>query len=437
MTGRSPRSLSWGRPGLWVLLIALLAGSGFVVVALAQSHPHADDTASAALVKRGKYLARAGDCAACHTTPDGQPYAGGRLIETPFGGIYSPNITPDAETGIGRWSEADFRTALRQGKAPDGHLLYPAFPFTSYTRLSDVDVKALYAWLRALPPVHQRNQPTTLSFPFSLRRLLVAWRALYFTPGRYQADADKSEQWNRGAYLVQGLGHCGECHSPRNVLGAVKAARPLSGALIPGQGWYAPNLDTGPGGDLQGWRKRDIIDLLRSGRSERGSALGPMAEVVRDSLQYLTDDDLQSIAEYLLDPPAAVDAAAAPRTAHEAPAVRLRDDFAAEGKHIYAERCAACHGRQGQGKAGRYPALAGNATLRAADPVNAVRVVLLGGFSPTTRANPRPYSMPAYVQQLNDRQVAAVISWLRQSWGNHASPVSPRTVRKYRQLPVQ
>lgn len=433
MTGRAFRwSLRLRRGCAWTLCMALLAGGGFAVVALAQSHQ--DDPSSAALVKRGKYLVRAGDCAACHTTRDGQPFAGGRLIETPFGGIYSPNITPDVDTGIGRWSEADFRAALHEGKASDGRLLYPAFPFTSYTRLSDADVKALYAWLRTLPPVHQGNQPTTLSFPFSQRKLLVAWRALYFSPGRYQANPDKSGQWNRGAYLVQGLGHCGECHSPRNVLGAVNAGRPLSGALMPGQGWYAPSLDTGPGGDLQGWHKRDIVDLLRSGRSERGTALGPMAEVVQDSLQYLTDDDLQSIAEYLVDPPASVKTAVARQTDRS---VRPRKNFIAEGKRIYADRCADCHGRQGQGKAGRYPALAGNATLRAANPVNAVRVVLLGGFSPTTRTNPRPYSMPSYVQQLDDRQVAAVISWLRQSWGNHASAVSPRTVRKYRQLPMQ
>lgn len=418
----------------WVMGVAALLGLAALGAAASAANlgdTHAAD--SKKQLQRGAYLVRLGDCAACHTRAGGQPFAGGRMIPTPFGGIHAPNITPDEKTGIGAWSAADFRAAMHQGVAKDGRLLYPAFPFTSYTQISDADVDAMYAWLRTRAPVRQPNTPSTLHFPWNLRKLLLAWRALYFTAGRYQDDPAKSTEWNRGAYLVRGLGHCAECHAPRNVLGAIKVDPQLAGALIPKQNWYAPDLGTQAGGGLHGWNRRDIVDLLTTGRSAHGSAFGPMGEVVQQSLQYLLPADANAMATYLLDQPGEADAVAQKRKPTRMP---RQDAVLAAGQQIYLDHCAACHGRQGRGVAHVYPALAGNSSLLADNPVNAIRAVLLGGFGTTTKAYPRPYSMPPFMQTLDDPQVAAVVTWLRQSWGNHASAVTPRAVRKLRSVPV-
>jgi mono/diheme cytochrome c family protein len=386
---------------------------------------------SHAALKRGEYLALAGDCVSCHTARGGAPYAGGRGIPTPFGTVYAPNITPDAESGIGRWSADDFWHALHDGKAPDGRLLYPAFPYPSYTRVTRADADAIHAFLRSVPAVKRANRAPQLDFPYNVRKLLLAWRALYFDAGEFKPTEGKSAQWNRGAYLVQGLGHCNDCHTPRNLLGATEDAHHLAGAMIPVQDWYAPDLGTQKGGGLHGWSADDIADLLRSGRSARGSAYGPMAEVVQRSLQFLSDEDVRAIAAYLVDaPPRKAASATVGLVAPQTQAQHL----VTEGKEIYAKQCADCHGDDGRGKDMAYPPLAGNSSILG-NEVNAIRAVLLGGFEVETRTNLRPYSMPPFAPTLDDREVAAVVSYIRQAWDNQATAVAPTSVTRYRSAP--
>jgi mono/diheme cytochrome c family protein len=419
-----------------VVACAVLAAATGMAIAVAGDRATASNTAAAGAqqVTRGEYLARAGDCIACHTSDRNEPFAGGRALPTPFGIFYAPNITPDDATGIGTWTDDDFWAALHDGRSRDGRLLYPAFPYPSYTKVTRADADAIHAYLRSLKPIRRPNVDATLDFPYNVRKLLLAWRALYFDAGEYEDNPGKSDQWNRGAYLVQGLGHCAGCHTPRNALGAGRAGKQLAGAVIPQQDWYAPDLGTDPGGGLAGWSAQDIVDLLKTGRSARGTAYGPMAEVVQDSLQYLSDEDLHAIAAYLMDQPSSGDAK--PERNIRVPATQDAN-LLVEGKRIYTRDCADCHGDGGRGVPGVYPPLAGNTSLLAANPVNPVRAVLLGGFEPVTRTHPRPYSMPPFMQELNDRQVAAVVTYIRHAWDNDAAAVSPDTVRKYRTTPIR
>ncbi|MEW9571263.1 cytochrome c [Rhodanobacter sp. Si-c] len=381
------------------------------------------------LIARGAYLATAGDCAACHTAQGGQPYAGGRLIPTPFGNIAAPNLTPDPATGLGEWSFEDFWQALHRGIGRQREPLYPAFPYTSYTRLTHDDALAIYAWLQSLPPVRRPSVPNQLAFPYSLRRLLVGWRALYFREGTYRPDPNRPVAWNRGAYLVEGLGHCNECHAPRNALGAIERDRHLGGGEIPAQSWYAPGLGTQGHGGLEAWSAQQIVDVLKTGQSARGVAFGPMADVVRQSTQHLSDDDLHAIADYLVALPR--------RPAPPAPpALFDAERLAKQGGVLYRQRCADCHGADGRGVPGIYPPLDGNASTTEPGGINAIRVVLLGGFAPSTAVHPRPYSMPPYAQQLDDTDVASVVSYIRRAWSNRASAVSPQDVSRYRHTPV-
>ena len=420
---------------LLVLLVLVAALALWLCRDLAEPLPAAMRSIGAStlkdpgLIARGEYLATAGDCRVCHTVPGGQPYAGGRSVVTPFGDIASPNITPDNATGIGQWRFEDFWRALHSGIGRDGKLLYPAFSYTAFTKISADDALAIFAYLRSLPPVNQPSGRLNLRFPYSLRDVLIGWRLLYFREGQYAADPDQSAQWNRGAYLVQGLGHCNECHDARNALGAVADRSMLSGGEMPAQNWYAPDLSTRRNGGLQGWSRADIVDLLKTGQSRRGAAFGPMAEVVTESTQHLTDDDLQAIAVYLQSLPARAVAAAPDEAFHDK---ALFD----QGEKIYAQQCASCHRQDGSGVAGIYPPLDRNASVTEPVGVNATRVVLLGGFSPGTAANPRPYSMPPFAQQLSDAEVSAVVSYIRQAWSNHASAVQERDVGKYRTTPV-
>jgi mono/diheme cytochrome c family protein len=381
------------------------------------------------VIAKGHYLAIAGDCVSCHTAQGGKPFAGGRLLPTPFGNIPAPNITPDAETGLGQWRFEDFWRALHAGVGRDGELLYPAFSYTSFTKLSREDAIAIFAYLQALPPVHQPPKPLGLNFPYNIRSALTAWRAVYFKPGVYQADPKQSASWNRGAYLVLGLGHCNECHAARGTWGGIVARVPLGGGEIPAQEWYAPDLSTQAHGGLQGWSEQDIIDVLKTGQSSKGAAFGPMADVVASSTQYLRDDDLQAIADYLKSLPARPQPVAAPAGLDSKP-------LADHGSGIYAQRCADCHGKDGEGVAGVYPPLDGNASVLEPTGINATRAVLLGGFAPVTAGNPRPYSMPPYAQQLSDADVAAVVTYIRQAWSNHAPSVQERDVIKYRHTPI-
>ena len=250
-------------------------------------------------VKKGEYLAHAGDCVACHTIPGGKLFAGGRPMPTPFGTLYSPNVTPDPDTGIGRWSADQFYTMMHTGRYPDGGLLYPAMPFGAYTKVTRADSDAIFAYLRSVVPVHAANKAHDLRFPYDNRSLIFGWRTLYFTEGTYQPDQTKSDEWNRGAYLVQGLGHCAMCHTAINALGGSSESKAFQGGLIPMQNWYAPSLTSDKEAGLGDWSIADISDYLKNGVSHRGAVYGPMAEVVYNSLQYLTDDDTRAMSVYL------------------------------------------------------------------------------------------------------------------------------------------
>ena len=378
--------------------------------------------ANSELIARGAYLARAGNCMACHTTRGGEPYAGGRAIETPFGAVYTSNLTPDEQSGIGSWSAAHFWRAMHNGRSKDGRLLYPAFPYTSYTEVTRDDSDALFSYLRSLPAVFNPNHPHALQFPFDSQATLAVWRALYFKPGVYQPDAGRNAEWNRGAYLVQGLGHCSACHAARNALGATTAGPDLAGGLIPVQNWYAPSLASPHEAGVADWDKQDIISLLKNGVSKNASVAGPMAGVVLGSTQYLTPDDLAAMAQYLKQLP--------PSTT--APSPVAKQAGSAAGAKLYEQHCAGCHGLQGDGVPNAYPALAGNRAVTMPQTANLVQIVLHGGYAPATQGNPRPFGMPPFVLVLSDIEIAALLTHLRRSWGNQASGVSALDVHRIR-----
>jgi mono/diheme cytochrome c family protein len=424
---------------LIIVLALIAAGAAWAVAAWPRAEliPARSPQAWAATpanIARGAYLARAGDCAACHTARGGAAYAGGRALDTPFGRLYGPNLTPDAATGIGAWSADDFWNALHNGVSRDGRLLYPAFPYTNYTKITRDDADALYAYLASLPPVRQPNHAHELRFPYNQQLTLAGWRLLWFRPGVHSGDKARPAEWNRGAYLVEGLGHCSACHSTRNVLGATSSANAgggLSGGLIPTVGWYAPSLTSDREAGLGQWEVPHIVQLLRTGVSPRGAVFGPMAEVVGQSLQHLSEPDVRAMAVYLKSLPAG--------GGH----VGQRPSFAPPpeavmklGRQLYEKHCVDCHGSDGRGAGLAYPPLAGNRALTMDAPVNAIRIVLNGGFAPSTGGNPRPYGMPPYSPVLSDEETAAVVSYVRASWGNAAPMVTPAEVNKYRAVPL-
>jgi mono/diheme cytochrome c family protein len=415
------------------------AGAGAVADAAASPLPGAasivPDADSSDPVARGAYLALLGNCAGCHTARGGAAYAGGRPVHTPFGTIHASNLTPDVETGLGAWTEADFRRAMHEGRSRDGHALYPAFPYTDYTQMTRADTDALWALLRRLPPVHAPNRPHALRFPWNLPLLLDAWRALYFRPAEFEPDASRDEVWNRGAYLVRGLGHCGACHTARDRFGGPSGA-PLGGGEMASLGWHAPSLLSDAEGGVAGWPVEETAAWLASGSSERAVATGPMAMVVQRSLQYASPGDRLAMATYLrsIATPTAVPTDVA--RAAPAPAAAAPSDFAS-GERLYRSHCEDCHGRDGEGAPPHYPALAGNRSVTMASPVNTIRSVLHGGFAPGTQANPRPYGMPPFGPVLDDREAAALVAWLRGAWGNGAAPVTPREIGRLRPVPVE
>jgi mono/diheme cytochrome c family protein len=383
--------------------------------------------ATTQVIKTGEYLARAGDCVACHTAAGGREFAGGRAMPTPFGNLYVPNITPDEETGIGQWTADEFYRMMHTGVSRDGTLMYPAMPFASYTKVTRADSDAIYAYLMSVVPVKQRNRPHELRFPFNKRELLVGWRALYFKEGEYVPDPKQSAQWNRGAYLVEGLGHCSMCHTAINRLGGSREEQAFEGGMIPNQNWYAPSLTSNREAGLGDWSIKDIVDLLQVGVSNRGTVYGPMAEVVYNSLQYLSDEDVEAMAVYLKSLP---QRDAEPPPTSEA---RLVDPGVMElGRGLYVRQCAVCHGAEGKGHAPHFPPLAANQSITMASPVNPIRMVLNGGYPPGTKKNPRPYGMPPYSHVLNDREVAAVVTYIRVAWGNNGTPVTPAEANELR-----
>ncbi|RYF38374.1 MAG: cytochrome c [Comamonadaceae bacterium] len=411
-----------------VLCAALVAGAALVWALNVRGEDPIVEGASgpptAALVERGAYLARAGNCMGCHTAQGGAAWAGGRGIDTPFGVVFSSNLTPDAATGLGSWSSSQFWRALHNGRSKDGRLLYPAFPYPSYTQVTREDADALFAFLRSLPPQPRPHTAHALRWPYSSQAALAVWRALYFTPAVHQDDPARDAQWNRGAYLVRGLGHCAACHTARNALGATDDALDLAGGLIPMQNWYAPSLASAAEAGVAGWPTGDVVELLKTGVSPRGTVLGPMADVVRHSTQHLNDADLSAMAAFLQSIPQAPAAAA--------PVPKADARVAAQGARLYEDHCLQCHGARGEGVAGAYPPLAGNRAVTMNATVNLVQVVLAGGFPPATAGNPRPFGMPPYVLTLSDAEVAAVLTHIRTSWGNQAAPVSELEVNRQR-----
>jgi mono/diheme cytochrome c family protein len=408
--------------GLAVLLV--LATLALVALNLRGEDPLPDEAAAfqaaPGAVERGRYLALASNCAGCHTVRGGAAYAGGLGIGTPFGTVYASNLTPDARHGIGGWSAAEFWRAMHNGRARDGRLLYPAFPYPSFTRITRADSDALYAYLRTVPPSATPATPHRLRFPYGTQAALAVWRALSFTPATFAADAGQSAEWNRGAYLVEGLGHCIACHGSRNMLGATEEKRGLSGGLIPVENWYAPSLTSSREAGVAGWETRHVVELLKDGTAPGGSVMGPMADVVYRSTQHLSEADLAAMAIYLQKLP--------DTTPPAPPAAPVRRDAGTmeRGARIYDQRCAYCHGDAGQGAPGAYPPLAGNRAVNMATATNLIQVVRHGGFLPSTAGNPRPYGMPPFGHVLDDNDVAAVLTYVRGSWGNDAPPVTPR-----------
>jgi mono/diheme cytochrome c family protein len=392
-----------------------------------------DPVGRADRIDRGRYLAAAGDCIGCHQARGGKAYAGGLVVPTVFGNIYTSNITPDRETGIGTWTPDDFWRALHEGKGKHGEYLYPAFPYPNYTRITRSDADALFAYLMSLPAVAQANKANELRFPYNFRPLVALWRALYFKQGVYEARSDHDAVWNRGAYLASGLGHCVACHSPRNFLGGIRRADELSGGVIAVQNWYAPSLTSDREAGLGDWKIEEVVQLLKGGVNERFAAFGPMAEVVHDSTQYLTEPDLRAMSIYLksLPPKASDDAPAGETTA------AMRVDLMERGARVYREQCIDCHLASGEGVPRAYPTLARNPGVIMNSTINAVRVVLNGGFPPGTADNPRPYGMAPFAQKLSDEDIAAALTYVRNSWGNHAPAVAPAEVQRYRSVPIE
>ncbi len=400
--------------------------------------PQPDNTAltvqaTEAQIEKGRYLALAGNCMACHTTRGGAPLAGGRRIDTPFGGVYSSNLTPDPETGLGRWTAQDFWQAMHRGRSKDSRLLAPAFPYNHTSVITRDDSDAIFAWLSSLPAVVQPQSPHTLAWPFGTQPALAVWRSLFFEPSPFQADKAQSAEWNRGAYLVQGLGHCAACHSPRNALGASGPVHDLSGGLMPVANWYAPDLTRDAESGMASTPLPQIVQLLRTGASSTAQTSGPMGEVVQHSLQHLNDADLQAMAVYLKSR-----AQSTPQTASAQPqTARISLQVATQGAKVYERQCLQCHGEQGEGVKTvsgdvAYPALAGNRAVLLQDPTNLVQLVLYGGYGPATQGHPRPFGMPPAVLELDDRDIAAVLTHLRTRWGNQAGEVTPLQVNRIR-----
>ena len=393
----------------------------------------------AALIARGAQLAKAGDCASCHDSAQHQPFAGGQGVNSPFGSIFASNITPDLKTGIGRYTPAQFADALQRGVTPEGKRLYPAMPYPSFASLDARDVNALYQYfMYGVQPVTNAVKKTRLPFPFNQRWIMLFWSMLFARHGLYQPDPAHSAQWNRGAWLVQGLGHCGACHTPRgpayNELGYDEhSPLYLTGAV--NDHWYAPNLTGDTGSGLGRWSEDDIVTFLRQGHNARATVFGAMAPVIEASTQYLSDDDLHAIAVYLKSLP--------PHAPHgqfvDTPAARASTAAALRGgtperpgAGVFLAFCAKCHGADGNGTPGKAPPLAGSELVLSADPTSILRIVIEGSNSPATEQGGPPRKMPGFHTKLTDTEIAQVISFVRGAWGNNAKPIPAAAVTRLR-----
>ena len=399
----------------------------------------AAETDQQALVKQGEYLARAGDCVACHTAKGGKPFAGGLPMETPIGTIFSTNITPDP-SGIGAYSFDDFDKAVRHGIAQNGSTLYPAMPYPSYARVNQADMQALYAYfMNGVEPVAQANKDSDIPWPMSMRWPLAMWRWAFapavadFTP-----VAGQDPVVSRGAYLVEGLGHCGACHTPRaltmqeKALSASDSSAFLAGSA-PLEGWIAKNLRGDHKDGLGSWDEAQLVQFLKTGRSDRSAVFGGMSDVIEHSMQYMSEDDLTAIARYLKSLPA-VNPADKPHQYDPAVADALwNGDDSKRGAAVYIDNCAACHRTDGNGYTRVFPALAGNPVLQSDDPTSLIHIVLKGGTLPATHTAPSTFTMPAFDWRLSDQEVADVVNFIRTSWGNKGGDVTEKDVKALRE----
>lgn len=376
----------------------------------------------ASKVARGEYLARVGDCVACHTVAGGKPFSGGLALDTGFGKVISSNITPDKETGIGNWNMRQFIMVMRDGIGEHGKRLYPAMPYNTYAKVSDEDLVDIKYFLDTLTPVRNEVVSNQMNFPFNIRPLMIGWNLLFLDDKPYVADASKSADWNRGAYLVQGLGHCSTCHSPKNLLGGDRWGAFLQGAIL--QGWYAPTITGDIWAGVGNWTVQDIAQYLKSGANKHAIATGPMAEAIENSTQYINSQDLEAIGTYLKSLDGSSGASAAP-------AAELVN-APGHGQHVYASVCASCHGLEGKGVRDMGPALQGNIVVGKGPANNVLHMILAGGRSARTESLPQGYAMPGFAWKLDDQEVADLATYIRSAWGNSGSGVSAQDVSQAR-----
>ena len=416
------------------LLLVLLVSASVILwrapVFEAGAIVHSEDLSPGELVARGEYLVTAGNCASCHTTQDGAFMSGGLPFRTPFGTIYSTNITPDPLTGIGNWSEVDFLNSLRHGVRPDGDHLYPAFPYTAYTKASDDDILAMFAYLKSIKPVRITPPQNDLVFPFNYRPLMAFWKLLYFQPGVYEVREDQSEQWNRGAYLVEALAHCSACHSPRNSLGAERAAAHMGGGefldLVAREHyrpWSAPNLTATERG-LALWSEQDLADYLKTARNDMLESFGPMNEVIINSTRYLEAQDIGAMVIYLKNLPAVPEREATT----PGPAIMGR------GRTIYNLHCGTCHLPTGEGDPDMAPRLdRGSLVVQDENPASMINAILYGPHLPSPPLQPKwREPMEDFQYLLDDEEVAAAATFIRHSWGNASGMVTADQVARQR-----
>jgi mono/diheme cytochrome c family protein len=382
--------------------------------------PIADSTPNAAQLRRGQYLVVAGDCMSCHLREGGEPLSGGLGLKTPFGVIYTPNITSDKETGIGSWTSDQFYRAMHEGIDDEGNNLYPAFPYLWFSLVSREDDDAILAFLKTTPAVKYAPPKNDLTFPLEFRVTVKGWNLLYFNSHDFQADANQSPEWNRGAYLVKGLGHCGGCHTPKNALGADKRPLELHGATL--DSWVAPDLTANDRTGLGAWNIDDVAEYLRNGRNAHAGAAGAMTDVITYSTSLMSDADRHAIAVYLKSQ------AASPSTASAQP------DLGAmrRGAAIYSDACTSCHLEDGVGQPRYFPPLGSNAMLQQADPIGLEHLILAGGRIGISSSHPSPLTMPSFAWKLTDQEVADLSTFIRNSWGNQAAAVSVTDVRTAR-----
>jgi alcohol dehydrogenase (quinone), cytochrome c subunit len=395
---------------------------------------------SPADIKKGEYLARVGDCVSCHTAPHGKDFAGGLPMLTPVGAIYTTNITPDPETGIGKYTESDFAKALRRGVAKDGHHLYPAMPYPSYAKVSDTDIHYLYLYFKhGVKPVRQANKASEIPWPLNYRFPLAIWNAFFLDKETYKPDPDKDANWNRGAYLVQGLGHCGACHTPRGLAFQEKGLTHESGKFLSGEtleGWSATNLRGDHNTGLGRWSESDIVVYLKSGANQHSSAFGTMTPVINNSTEGMTLEDLTAMSSYLKTIKGSDDKGQKPyKYDPSATLAQFKEPEKYSGAKLYQQYCAACHSQNGQGVAPYLSPLAGNPAVMDPDPSSLINVILNGSPQLKPQGVAAPYNMPKFRHILNDTEVAQLVTFMQKGWNHNLDATDAKQVAKIRKMP--